>query len=250
MEASEGAAVGVVGGSSLRSAVEAAGAPVTAGDAGAVLSSDPDWVVAEGEAALSDLAAAAADVPVLAVDANPGVPSVDREQASDAVEAVRAGELAMTERRLFDAAVDGERAGTVLWDAMLITGEPARISEYAVRSHGREVARFRADGVVVATPAGSEGYLGSAGGPVVEPGTGVFAAVPVAPFRIDRDHWVLDDRGLSLSVHRDEPVVLVVDGEETRRVPRDAPVELVPAGELALYAAGGDWKNSNGPRTE
>jgi NAD+ kinase len=153
-------------------------------------------------------------------------------------------------RRLYDAEVDGERAATVLRDAMLVTDEPARISEYAVRSGDRVVARFRADGVVVATPAGSRGYLSAAGGPIVEPGTRTLAAVPVAPFQTESDDWVLDDAAVSLTVHRDTPVLLVVDGRETRIVPREGPVSLVPAGELALYAAAGDWKNSNGGRPE
>jgi NAD+ kinase len=246
MAASEG--VGVVGDATLAAAVD--GDEVTSGDAETVLSADPDWVVAGGERALADLAAAGVSVPVLAVDAGPGVPCVDREDVDDVVAAVRAGETRRTRRRLLGVEVDGERTGTMLRDAMLTTGEPARISEYAVRSHGRDVAQFRADAVAVATPAGSEGYVSSAGGPVVEPGTGTVAAVPVAPFQTDSDHWVLDDESVSLEVRRDEHVVLVVDGHERRRVPPETPVELVPDGHVTVYAVQPDWKNSNGRTTE
>jgi NAD+ kinase len=246
MAASEG--VGVVGDPTLAAAVDGEGA--TSGDAETVLSTDPDWVIAGGEGALADLVAAGVSVPVLPVDAEPGVPSVDREDVTDAVAAVRAGETRPTERRLLAVEVDGERAGRMLRDAMLTTGEPARISEYAVRSHGRDVAQFRADAVAVATPAGSDGYVSAAGGPVVEPGTRTVAAVPVAPFQTNSGHWVLDDGGVSLEARRDERVVLVVDGRERRRVPPGTPIELVPDGHLTVHAVQPDWKNSNGRTTE
>lgn len=250
MTASQGATVGVVGDRSLTATVEDAGAAATAGDATEVLAADPDWVVVVGDGALAALNAEAPGVPVLAVDVAPGVPSVARADAGDAVEAVLGGEVDSVRRRRFGASVEGECQGRFLRDALLVTEEPARISEYALRSGDKQVDQFRADGVVVATAAGSQGYLGDAGGPVVEPGTGTLAAVPVAPFETDTDHWVLDDAGISLVVHRDEPVVLVTDGTERGRVPTGTPMELVHRGELRLYAPDGDWKNSNGRRTE
>lgn len=250
MEDSEPPRVGVVGDAAIASTVEGAGASTTRGDAATVLAADPEWIVAHGEEALADLVAEGGDVAVLVVGDSLGVPAVSRSRAAEAVDAVLDGSATRTSRRVFTAAVGGEQVTTMLRDAMLITDEPARISEYAVRTGGDEVARFRADGVVVASPAGSQGYLAAAGGPIVEPGTGTLAAVPVAPFQTDSDHWVLDDAAVSLTVHRDEPVTLVVDGRETVTVPQGAPVALAPRGELPLIAVDGDWKNSNGRRTE
>lgn len=240
MAASEGATVGVVGDATVAADVAAACASTTSGDAETVLAADPAWVVAAGEAALADLVAAGVDVPVLVVDADPGVPSVARDDVGEAAAAVGSGEVERTGRRLLAVAVDGERTATMLRDAMLITGEPARISEYGVHSGDRQVARFRADGVAVATPAGSEGYVSAAGGPVVEPGTASLAVVPVAPFQTASDHWVLGDDAVWLSVHRDEHVVLVVDGRERGRVPRGATVALSPARELTLFVPHGE----------
>lgn len=256
MTASQGTTVGVVGDRSFSTVVEDAGAAATAGAAVDVLAADPDLVVAVGDASLADLTESAPSVPVLAVDVEPGVPSVSRQEAPAAIAAVLDGAVPETARRRFEASAVGSAddestaTGTFLRDVMLVTGEPARISEYSVRSGDELVARFRADGVVVATPAGSPGYLAAAGGPIVEPGTGTLAVVPVAPFETDSEHWVLDDAGVTLAAHRDEPVVLVTDGTERGRVSTDTPVELVPAGELRLFAPGEDWKNSNGTRSE
>lgn len=250
MTVSQGSSVGVVGDRSLTTVVEDAGAQAVAGEASDVVAADPTLVVAAGDGALSAVAGEAPAVPVLAVDVTPGVPRVTRDDAADAIGAALSGDARETARRRFAARVDGEQLGTFLRDAMLTTGEPARISEYAIGSGDRQVARFRADGVAIATPAGSPGYLSDAGGPVVEPGTGTLAAVPVAPFQTDPEHWVLDDDAVTLSVHRDESVVLVADGTERGNVPMGTPVELHQVDALRLLAPGGDWKNSNGRRSE
>lgn len=239
MSPRQGPTVGVVGDSPPVGAVEDGGAIPTTGPASAVLAAAPDWVVAVGEPALSALVREGVDVPVLAVGVDQGVPSVTREGVADAVAAVVEGTADRTTRRVIAASVDGDPAGRLLRDAMVVTGEPARISEYDVHSGGRPVDRVRADGVIAATPAGSRGYLGAAGGPVLEPGTGTLAVVPVAPFRTRGDHWVLDDGAVSLAVRREEHVVLVTDGREWGRVPEGSSVALEPAGDLSLYAVDG-----------
>jgi NAD+ kinase len=105
--------------------------------------------------------------------------------------------------------------------------EPARISEFCVRTGGEEVDRFRADGVVVSTPAGSPGYNRAANGPVVAPETGVLSVVPVAPFATDIDGWVLPIDEVTLSVERDEtPVELLADGRPEQSVEARTPVRF------------------------
>jgi NAD+ kinase len=234
--------LGIVGGEvadRVREATEDADEPVARGSASEVLAADPEAVVAVGESALLGLVraeAAAEDVPVLPVAAGPGYEGVPADDAVSAVERLLDGAFETVPRTLLDVSVGGERVGPALADAMLVTSEPARISEYAVRSDGERVARFRADGVAVSTPTGSHGYGRSAGGPVLEPETGVVGVVPVAPFAVNVDHWVLSADGpVGLSVERDEgEVSLLLDDRRACTVPSDEAVSVAADGSLDL----------------
>ena len=230
--------VGVVGESDIATrvaeAVRTAGETVERGDAAAVDDADPDVVVATGESAVLDLVRAGVSAPVLPVATGPGLESVPGPAAESAVAALLDDGWTTVERPLLSVAVDGEHVADALLDATLVTSEPARISEYAVRTRRGTVAQFRADAVVVATPAGSTGYARDAGGPAVEPGTGVVSVVPVAPFATHVDDWVLSGP-VTLSVERDEGAVsLYVDDREHGDVPPRTTVELGFDGALTL----------------
>lgn len=222
------ARIGVVGDDDL----------LAAADAVATAEADPasaDAIVAVGEAALASLPAGYA-APVLAVDVG-GPLSVDRRRAHTLLADLAAGTLPTVEVTVAGVSYPGGRA-RVLFDAMLVTAEPARISEYSVAGD-REVARFRADGIVVATPLGSHGYAADAGGPIITPGTDALAAVPVAPFAIGADRWVLSPP-VVLRVERDEaPVELLADDRRVGAVPADEPVRIGRAGTLKLVAPDG-----------
>jgi NAD+ kinase len=107
---------------------------------------------------------------------------------------------------------DGGLVSRALRDVALVTAAPASISEYAVVAGETTVASVRADGVVVATPLGSDGYAAAAGGAVLEVGTGL-TVVPISPFSTASVAHVVDQaRGISISVERDGEVALYVDG--------------------------------------
>lgn len=189
--------------------------------------------VAVDEASLLAHVRAGGRGPVLPVSAGRGVRSVPEDALADAVASLVAGEGGTVPRRLLSITYDGT-THDALFDALLVTSEPARISEYRVTA-GSPVAQFRADGVAIATPAGSDGYAGSADGPTIAPGTGVVSVVPVAPFVTDDTHWILDPADLSLSVRRDEgDVSLLVDDRDVGVVEPDRPVGIEPGERVTV----------------
>ncbi|GAA0210486.1 NAD(+)/NADH kinase [Halobacterium noricense] len=211
----------------LREAVEAAGSALVAADA------DPDAVVTLGERALVEAALGDPRAPILPVDGGGGRHSIPRVDAEAALAAVAEGAGRTESRATLSVTVGGDRRARAVLDATLMTAEPARISEYAVRADDdpEPVARVRSDGVVVATPAGSSGYARAAGGSVLSPGTGL-SVVPVSPFATTVDTWVLDDE-VVLRVERDDcDVRLIVDGEAVGVVEPNADVRVAVDGAV------------------
>lgn len=230
-----GTVVGVVGDHpAVVDAIEAVGGLPRVADARSVAAADPDLVVAVGEAALLAMVRAGVDAPTLPVGAGHAVRSVPEMAVEAAVERLLDDEFEVVDYPVVEArsALGSDRA---LQDVMLVTEEPARISEYTVRSGGDRVDRFRADGVVVATPAGSQGYARACGGPVMQPGADVFVVVPVSPFATDQDSWVLPMDGVELAVERDEtPVELLADDRASGTVARGETVRLSRDGSLPV----------------
>jgi NAD+ kinase len=196
-----------------------------------VTDDDADAIVAVGPEAVERAALAAADTPILAVDAADGRHGATRDGLADAAAALANGAYRSVSHTILGVDVGGERLARAVFDATLMTSETARISEYAVSAAGERLFDVRADGVVVSTPLGSAGYGRAAGGPVVTAGGGL-SVVPVSPFSTRANPWVVPGP-LSLSVERDEgDVSLFVDGEERRRVGPDEPVEIAAVGEF------------------
>ncbi|KPN30831.1 putative inorganic polyphosphate/ATP-NAD kinase [Halolamina pelagica] len=186
---------------------------------------DPDAVVAVGADAVEAAALADADRPILAVDADDGRHGTTRDRLADAAAALAAGSYRRVSHPVIGVAVEGERVGRAVFDATLMTSEPARISEYALVATAERLFDVRADGVVVSTPLGSAGYGRAAGGPIVAPGGGL-SVVPVAPFSTRASPWVVPGP-LSLQVERDEGAVsLFLDGEQRRQLGPAEPVEI------------------------
>ncbi|MFB6083891.1 MAG: ATP-NAD kinase [Halorientalis sp.] len=239
-DSAERATVGVVGDAVERvaAAVEAAGATPRTGDLDTVLAAGPDALVTVGADAFLGLAESTGpECPVLPVDAGRGVRSVPLSAVDDAMGALVSGAGDTDPYPVVGVRVGDDRRARALADVTLLTAEPARISEYAVATDGTTVAQFRADGVVVATPAGSHGYARRVDAPVVAPATGVAAVAPVAPFATDADHWVLDLDTVSLRVERDEvPVELLADDRRIGGVDPGVPVSVSVVDTLSVLS--------------
>jgi NAD+ kinase len=238
----ERATVGIVGERAAEAVVaavtDAGGTPET-GDLDTVLGAAPDALVTVEEEALFEVAARAdaTSIPVLPVDAGRGVRSVPLPDLDGAMETLVAGAGSVTPLPILGVRVGDQFEARALTDVTLLTAEPARISEYTVATGETTVARFRADGVVVATPAGSRGYARRVDAPVVAHDTGVATVAPIAPFATDADHWILDLDSVSLRVERDEvPVELLADDRRVGGVDPGVPVSISVVDTLSLLS--------------
>ncbi|MFC3478678.1 NAD(+)/NADH kinase [Halobacterium litoreum] len=185
---------------------------------------DADVLAALDEDALLD-AAFDATAPILPVGVGREYGGVADTDRAAALAALAAGDYDVTERPTLSVTTESVDA-RALADATLVASETGDISEFGVRSDGRELDDVRADGVVAATPVGSRGYAADADGPVVNSDVDAVAVVPIAPFRIERTNWVVSPPA-SLTVVRDEAAVdLYVDGRRRGALAPHDPVTL------------------------
>ena len=146
--------------------------------------------------------------------------SFTRDELYPALEDALAGRAAISERvmllaeRVHDEAVLTQQR--VLNDAVLHKGAQGRMIEMELHIDGGFVCRYRADGLIVATPTGSTAYSMSAGGPIVEPRVESIQITPICPHTLsDRPVVVHDSSKIELRFVGDgsESVFLTMDGQ-------------------------------------
>jgi NAD+ kinase len=102
-----------------------------------------------------------------------------------ALERVLDGQAAIEERLMLRAAIwsNGQPRIElpVLNDVVVNRGPLSRMVDLSVSVEGELVARFRADGLIIATATGSTAYNLSAGGPIVHPSVDALLLTPIAP---------------------------------------------------------------------
>jgi len=100
-------------------------------------------------------------------------------------------------RFMLDAEVtrDGERIfhTQVLNDVVVNRGSLGRMIELEMMVDGEFVYNLRSDGMIVATPTGSTAYALAANGPILHPGVGGIALVPLCPHSLTARPITLPD---------------------------------------------------------
>ncbi len=99
------------------------------------------------------------------------------------LDAIVAGTVTIEERDRLEVRVgDGEEPRyLVLNDVTINKAALARIVSICVEVDGEFLSRYRADGLILATPTGSTAYNLSAGGPIVHPALGALLITPICP---------------------------------------------------------------------
>lgn len=116
--------------------------------------------------------------------------------------------------------------------------ETRQTAKLEVHVNGRKrIGELSADGVLVATPAGSTAYNFSANGPILPLTSNLLALTPISPFRPRRWHGaILPDRSrITLRVLEQDkrPVSVVADQRELRDV-AEVNLEIARDSELTL----------------
>ncbi len=136
-----------------------------------------------------------------------------------ALEQVLAGRFSCSERVMLDVELhrDAEviERQAVVNEAVINKGALARMIDLQLTIDADFVCRYRADGLIVATPTGSTAYSLSAGGPIVHPGVESWIITPICPHTLsDRPVVVRDSSLIEVHISGDtESVFLTLDGQ-------------------------------------
>jgi NAD+ kinase len=161
------------------------------------------------------------NVPILAVNlgALGFLTSVTLDELYPVLEQLLAGKHRTSDRMMLEAAIcrsgtDGE-PHNALNDAVVNKSAMARMLDFDVYIDKNHVGRYRADGLIVATPTGSTAYSLAAGGPIVHPDLDALVITPICPHMLTNRPLVISG---SARVEVDfsaaeEPVYLTLDGQ-------------------------------------
>ncbi len=121
------------------------------------------------------------------------------------------------EKRMVLEILKGEKIISAVNDVYITKTHPGKTVELFVECNGREVCRYRADGILLATPDGSTAYSMSAGGPVLDTTLNAIIMTPVCPHSlITRSIVFSSDKEINVSSSfsgGERKLDIVVDGE-------------------------------------
>jgi NAD+ kinase len=150
----------------------------------------------------------------------------------EAVECLAKDRINFSRRALLEARVRLAEKQTAkmlaLNDAVLSRGELSRLVLLRTRVNGETLTEFNADGLIVATPTGSTAYSLSAGGPILDPESGVFVITPICP-HVLTNRSIIVAEGSTIEIEAsdpDYPVFLTLDGRKPIHVERGSVVTI------------------------
>ena len=164
------------------------------------------------------------------------ITEVSHEEWKEAFEQYRSGVIESEKRLLISVSHmrDGREIGKYIGlnDAVISSAGISKIIRLSVRLSETFVARYRADGIIVATPTGSTAYSAAAGGPILHPGMEAMIINPVSPFTLSHRPLVVpasEQIDIEIDQYQRTTLILTVDGQ--------AEIPVRPLDRIAVRAS-------------
>lgn len=163
-----------------------------------------------------------ANVPILGINLGSlgFLTGVGEDQLETALDAIAREHVEKEIRTVADCALirDGEivQSCRVLNDAVIGFGGSSHIVTLDLTVNGHPAASFSCDGMVLCTPTGSTGHFLASGGPIIQPGAGVFGISAVCPHTLSNRPIILPDSGtIEITVQKaHKTLLLAADGQD------------------------------------
>jgi len=162
-------------------------------------------------------------IPILAVNIGDFgfITEISKQEWKSAFIKYQNGQLDLSRRVMIKVMVErnGERVAfhTGLNDAVISSNGISNIIKLNLKINETDLGKYRADGIIVATPTGSTAYSISAGGPILDPEMEALIINPICPFTLsNRPLVVSGNEVVQISVEEGQrtDVILSVDGQD------------------------------------
>ncbi len=141
------------------------------------------------------------------------------DEMYDVLDDIFKGNFTINERMMLKASIyrSGEKISSysVLNDVVINKGTLARIIELKTSINDNFVTKYRADGLIVATPTGSTAYSLAAGGPIIYPELNCIILTPICPHTLtNRPIVISGDDIITVELNSlDNDVMITLDGQ-------------------------------------
>ena len=162
-------------------------------------------------------------IPILAVNIGDFgfITEISKNEWKKAFAMFCSGELGISERVMIETRVyrSGEEIASYfgLNDSVITSAGISKVVRLSVDIGKTALGKYRADGVIVATPTGSTAYSASAGGPILDPEMNALILNPICPFTLsNRPLVLLGDKPVFITLEEGQrtDVIMTVDGQE------------------------------------
>ncbi|MEA4815384.1 MAG: NAD(+)/NADH kinase [Lachnospiraceae bacterium] len=148
-------------------------------------------------------------------------------EAKSSIDKIIIGSCGVEERILLDGEIKRENGESSFFgglnEAVIYRGALSRALHFELDINGNNIASFSADGILIATPAGSTAYNLSAGGPILMPTADNLVITPICASAVPKSSIVVSGTD-NICIHMYKPEffdeesldfpMLVVDGRE------------------------------------
>ena len=162
-------------------------------------------------------------IPILAVNIGDFgfITEISKHEWKSAFTRYQNGQLNLSRRVMIKVMVERNGVRVAfhkgLNDAVISSNGISNIIRLNLKINETDLGKYRADGIIVATPTGSTAYSISAGGPILDPEMEALIINPICPFTLsNRPIVVSGNEVIHITVEEDQrtDVILSVDGQD------------------------------------
>ena len=187
--------------------------------------------------------AALADKPILGINLGRlGFVAELEKDELDMLEGLFDKPLKIEKRSMIEATLNRSNGDVQKFYALndvVVSRQPlSGIIDINVILNQQEICKYRADGVILATPTGSTAYSLSAGGPLIDPVMKAITLTPICPHAAFSRPVVFSDQSILcvyVGQRKDDVAVLTIDGENVEYLKKEDFINIrVSREEVAL----------------